>query len=210
MIISLIGMSGVGKTTWSQRLEKDAGFTRITCDDIIEKKLGTLLTKLGYSGTDGMAKWMGLPYEEQYIKNSEIYLELERQSLVETLDYICTHANRLNNIVIDTTGSVIYLDESVIQLLKQLTTLVYLETTEHVNQELFNTFVANPKPIYWGYHFNQKHGEEPDEAVKRCFPEVIAYRSQRYAEFAHVTVDYEICRNSTISTKDFISYIIRI
>jgi len=44
MTISLVGMSGTGKTYWSKQLESK-GFKRFCCDDLIGEKLGTVLKK---------------------------------------------------------------------------------------------------------------------------------------------------------------------
>ena len=38
MKISIVGMSGSGKTYWSKKLESE-GFKRFCCDDLIEEKL---------------------------------------------------------------------------------------------------------------------------------------------------------------------------
>lgn len=46
MIISFIGMSGMGKSAWSSKLEKEKGFKRYCCDNFIEKGLSPELEKL--------------------------------------------------------------------------------------------------------------------------------------------------------------------
>ena len=66
-------MSGSGKSYWSKKLQAK-GFKRFCCDDLIEKKLENELKKLGYSGIQDVAKWMGQPFDTQYLRSSKEYL----------------------------------------------------------------------------------------------------------------------------------------
>ena len=86
MHITLVGMSNIGKTHWSNRLAAEAGFERIDCDFLVEQKLGTELTKLGYAGIEDVAKWMGQPYASQYPDTSQKFVNCERAVMREILD----------------------------------------------------------------------------------------------------------------------------
>src|SRR5258706_6711991 len=119
MKISLIGMSGSGKTYWSEKLAQK-GFTIFCCDALIEKKLGVELTSLGYNGIEDVAKWMGQPFSAQYKQTSKRYLQFEQEVMEEFLQFL-EKTKDDENIVIDTTGSVIYLDKNIIKKLSQLT-----------------------------------------------------------------------------------------
>jgi dephospho-CoA kinase len=59
MILGLIGMSGVGKSYWADRLEA-AGFDCFHCDDLIAQKL-----RPGFDVACGsvydLGRWMGFP-----------------------------------------------------------------------------------------------------------------------------------------------------
>jgi len=83
-IISLIGMSGAGKTYWSKKLAK-TGFDRICVDNIIEEKLAPSLRKLGFLGIQDMAIWMGQPYEQYYQTRAGEYLNQERHLAINRL-----------------------------------------------------------------------------------------------------------------------------
>ena len=148
MIFSFIGMSGVGKSFWSNRLEKEKGYQKYSCDELIEKELSPELTLLGYKGTNGLSRWMGQPYDERYSANSRRYLELEAKVLGNSLKEIENSKNK--NIVVDTTGSVVYLPPELLRKLKQLTKVVYLETPEFVVKKMINLYLADPKPVIWG------------------------------------------------------------
>ncbi len=129
MILSLIGMSGSGKTYWAKKLEA-AGFKRYSCDDMIEQKLEFELNKLGYKGINDLAKWLGQPFESHYQHNSKRYLELEMECMEETYSQVLRHPNQ--NIIIDTTGSFIYMPEQTIKDLQKLSKVVFLSTPQVV------------------------------------------------------------------------------
>ncbi|MFA6106519.1 MAG: AAA family ATPase [Patescibacteria group bacterium] len=188
MFISLIGMSGVGKSFWSGKLEKEKGFKRFGIDDMIEAGLESELKKLGYSGIKDMSRWLGQPYDGRCAENSRRYLELEAENLQKALDAVENGAGE--NIVIDTTGSVAYLAEKLIARMKKLTKIIYFDTPETVIEKKIKQYFDNPKPILWGKSYNANPGEDPVLALKRCYPELLKYRTGRYEKLADITIDY--------------------
>lgn len=116
MIITLIGMSGVGKTHWAKQLEFH-GFRRFSADDHIEDKLRQELSALGYKGIGGAAEWMGQRYEERHTRTSQQYLGFERDVMLTVLARLGRHPNPQHDLVIDTTGSVIYLPDGILRAL---------------------------------------------------------------------------------------------
>src|SRR5258708_565140 len=134
MIISFIGMSGSGKSHWSKKLHAK-GFKRFCCDDLIEEKLGDELKKLGYSGIQDVAKWMGQPFDSQYKRSSKKYLQFETEALEEIFDQ--TNNFSVNDdIVIDTTGSVIYARKELLKRLTEQSKVIYFETQVLVKEEM--------------------------------------------------------------------------
>ncbi len=146
MIISFIGMSGAGKSHWAKILEREKGYKKYSCDELIEKDLTPELALLGYKGVNDVSRWMGQPYDGRYTANSRRYLELEAKVLGESLGKI----ENSKDVVIDTTGSVVYLPPKLLQKLKQFTKVVYLETPEFVMEKMINLYLADPKPVIWG------------------------------------------------------------
>lgn len=201
MKISLIGMSNSGKTHWSTKLEEQ-GFKRFCCDDMIEKKLGSELKRLGYSGIEDVAKWMGQPYDEQYPQTSKKYLDFEKEVMHEIIDYLQTAHNE-ETIVVDTTGSAIYTGDTIMTQLANLTKVVYLDTPDSVKKEMYEAYIANPKPVIWGDSYNQQPNETENQALARCYPELLAYRTDKYKYYAHETVPYEVQRSEGFTIKDF-------
>jgi len=66
-IISLIGMSGSGKTYWSKKMA-GKGFKHICCDDLISKELTLYSAKKNLKSIDKVAEWLGQPYKTNYAK----------------------------------------------------------------------------------------------------------------------------------------------
>ncbi len=124
--LSLIGMSGAGKSHWAQKLAA-AGFRVISIDDRIEKKLASELAAGGYRGIGGVAAWMGWPDQPAYRDREKKYLECEINSMGEALDEI--QASGEEGAILDTTGSVVYTGEEICRRMQSLTTVVYLEAS---------------------------------------------------------------------------------
>ena len=206
MIISLVGMSSAGKTYWAFELQKH-GYTRVTCDDRIEKKLGPELRKNGYKGLHEVAKWMGHPYEPQYPETSKRYLDFENEVMIEILDQITKRNGSPRKMVIDTTGSVIYTTGSVLKRLKELSSIIYLDIPEEKKQEIYQEFLRNPKPIIWGDAFKPREHESNDEALARCYQELLSFRAKRYEKIADITIPFDLHRQEGFTAPDFIEHI---
>lgn len=202
MIISLIGMSNSGKTYWSEKL-KSHGFRLFSCDDHIEKRLETVLKNFRFHGTDGMAKWMGQPFDRQYSETSKQYLELERESLENIIQHLY-HNGDYKNIVIDTTGSVVHIKGKIMDELAKLTTIIYLDTPAKIRHQMCELYFKNPKPVIWGDNYKRVYGESQLNALKRCYPNLLEYRCKKYKEYAHITLDYFLLRKSGFTTEDFL------
>lgn len=204
MKLSLIGMSGSGKTYWSKKLEK-AGYLRICCDDLIEERLSDELVKLGYKGIQDVARWMGQPYEERYKQSSKKYLNLETEIMKNVLETLKTL--RKENIVVDTTGSVIYAGQAILTALRKLTTIAYLNVPESVKEEMFEIFLKDPKPIFWGKSFQKNNKESNLQALSRCYPKLLQYRSILYKRYADITIDYFTLRKNHLYATSFLKTI---
>ncbi len=189
----------MGKSAWSSRLEKEKGFKKYCCDDLIEKGLSPELEKLGYGGINDVSRWMGQPYDERYKKNSQKYLELEAEALKNILQEI-KRLSKDKNITIDTTGSVIYLPQDILGDLKMRTKIIYLETHESVVKEMVKRYLDDPKPVIWGDVFKPFEDEENMQTLKRCYPKLLKYRKKLYKKLADIKIDYyeQMNKNFTV------------
>jgi shikimate kinase len=198
-------MSGVGKTTWAQKLE-ETGYTRYSCDDAIEEKLADELTKLGYRGINDLAKWLGQPYEPQYNTNEQRYLDLEKESVEEALEKVASLPDD-SRFVLDTTGSVIYMTDELLDELAEKTKIIYLETPEAVQQQMCENYFQDPKPVIWNGVYTQNPGEDETASLRRCYPELLKKRTQVYQRHAHVTIPYEVTWDEGFGVEDFLTRI---
>lgn len=206
MHISLIGMSNVGKSLWSKRLEQ-IGFLRFCIDDLIEEQLEQLLRDKGFNGIADVALWMGHPYEPQYQQNSKIYLDIERSVMHEVLKTISRPEMAERDIVVDTTGSVIYTGADIIKTLKQHTLVCYIETTPEIQDEMYQQFLADPKPIIWGTVFQMQDGELPSDALSRCYIDLLKQRTQEYHRHKNITIDIHTIRQPDYTADAFLNEI---
>jgi len=186
--IALIGMSGTGKSYWSKKME-EKGFRWYNCDDMIAERLGLEFPGIGNS-TRSLAKWMGKPFSEGYIEAEKLYLELE-EAVVE---HICDELEQTTEIsapvVVDTTGSLIYLQKNLLNRLRALTKMVHLRLAEEKHEQLFENFINDPKPVIWEGKFRPRKGETIQNALRRCYKELLSYRNERYSLIADYVLDY--------------------
>jgi len=203
MRISLIGMAGSGKSHWSKKLAQH-GFRRFCCDDLIAAKLAPDLTRPDGT-TMEMGTWMGFPYERHYKKHESTYLTYEIEVLNEILEYLESHKNTFGeNIVVDTTGSVIYTGDEILQKLGQYTKVIYLLTPPEVRDKLLNSYISKPHPMLWRDSFSKKPDETNQEALTRCYPQLLSARQRLYARYAEVEIDYYRRNEKSFTVTDFL------
>jgi len=206
MRLSLIGMSGSGKSYWSIKLA-ELGFRRFCCDDLIAEKLAPELRQA--NGTSrGLAEWMGFPYEPHYRERESRYLAFEIESLNEIFgDIESCESNTGERMVIDTTGSVIYTGDKVLTRLCRCTTVVHLSTPPEVKERMLKSYVAQPRPVLWRDVFSRKRGETNDEALARCYPRLLFARERLYGRYADVSVDYHKRNEPSFDANDLLEKI---
>ena len=199
--LSLIGMSGAGKSYWAQKLA-GAGFRVISIDDRIEEKLALELAAGGFRGIGGVAAWMGWPDEPTYAERERKYLECEVSSMNEALDQM--QAASEAGIVLDTTGSVAYTGEEICRRMQSLGTVVYLEASRAEEELLISRYLSDPKPVLWGDQFLPLPGEPVRDAIARCYPLLIAHRKKLYERYAHRVVSMEHLKGANVDARGFL------
>jgi shikimate kinase len=199
--LALIGMSGTGKTFWSKRLAQ-TGCPAFCCDDRIEQRLRTRLGG-GFAGTSGVASWMGWPDSPSYAQREAEYLAQE----IATLDEVLTDLvrNPARQLILDTTGSVIYTGNNLLLRLRRHMTIVYLAASSAEQQLLIERYLTDPKPVLWRGAFQPKKDETPRETVARCYPTLVAARRQSYEALAHCRVPVAELRDATLDAAAFLA-----
>lgn len=204
--LSLVGMSNVGKSYWSNRLHEESGFLTYGCDDEIEVQLENELRVQGYGGgIADVAHWMGQPYDPQFPAAQARYLELEADVTRQALDSL-ESGDKNRNFVLDTTGSVVHLDPSLRRSVKGQTTVVYLEATPEMQEEMFRRYMEHPKPVVWGDIYKSNENEDRLKSLSRLYPILLAHRSTLYDQMADVTITREDAE-SLRDSEDFLEHI---
>jgi shikimate kinase len=184
--LALVGMSGSGKSFWTKKLAA-AGWRSVCCDDLIEQRLAPRLAAGGYSGINGVAAWMGWPDSMTYVQREAEYLAEEIGVMDEFLSNLEKETSAAP-IVLDTTGSVIYVQNNILMRLRRQMTVVHLANTEDEQRLLVERYLNDPKPVLWRGTFHVKDQERPRETVARCYPLLIAARRKSYETLAHCAV----------------------
>ena len=208
MRISLIGMAGSGKSYWSKKLVKQ-GFKRFCCDDLIEKKLADKFAG-PYTTKMNPGKWMGFPYEPGYKKRESLYLAFEREVVSKTIEYLeNSENNSMEDIVVDTTGSVIYTGKEILGKLRKNTTIVYLTIPIEVRHALLKAYVSNPHPMLWRDIFQKGPNDTVEEALAQCYPLLVQARERLYEQYSDIAIDYYKRRKKGFEAIDLINEINR-
>lgn len=203
MHLSLTGMSGSGKSFWSERLVR-RGFTRFCCDDLIAARLAPRLSGKGDSIAQ-LGEWMGFPFQPGYEEREAEYLSLERETMAEALRMLkADPGSGTENIVIDTTGSVIYTGPEILAELRRLTTIVHLATPLAVQNGMLESYLSFPRPVLWRGMYTRIPPETDEQALARCYRELLARRERLYREFADLTVDYFKHRGTEFGIEEFL------
>jgi len=183
--LALIGMSGAGKSYWTTRIAA-AGYPAISCDTQIESRLKPALQSGGYTGINGVAAWMGWPHLPTYADRESAYLSEEIAVLDEVLTGLEKNPER--DLVLDTTGSVIYVGNHLLHRLRKQMLVVYLAASRDEQQLLIQRYLEDPKPVLWRGAFQARAGEDPKATVARCYPVLIGARRQSYEALAHCSI----------------------
>ena len=203
MRLSLIGMAGTGKSHWSKKLAGH-GFSRFCCDDLIAKRLAPELTRPDGTAME-MGEWMGFPYEPQYKEREAKYMAYEIEVLTEIFELLESgEMDSEEDIVVDTTGSVIYTGEEILGRLRQHTTIVYLSTPPELQEKMLKAYVSKPGPVLWRDMFSKEPHETNEQALARCYAELLLFRQRLYEQYADVTIDYYTRSQEDFGVSDFL------
>lgn len=201
--ITLMGMSGVGKTYFGCLLE-DAGWDFYSCDYVIGTKHLALdvtpddLTALSkFIGQLGNPDKGGLPFDE-FKKRQRLYYEAECASVEEAADVVdLTDAH----FICDSTGSLCEVeDDALLARLGKKTLFVYIKATPKEEQEVLKRAQQYPKPLFFPpSQFDAwlaEYGEvdDPADFARWVFPRLFESRLpkyQRLADLYGVTISSE-------------------
>ena len=173
--VALIGMSNIGKSYSGMRLATQYDFTLIEVDRLIWDALGE-------TDMDAFAAWQGQPYSDGYDARERQSIAMETDATRESLTTIA------RNPLLDTTGSVIYTDADVLQLIREDWFTVYIEAAPDHLDRLKEQYFAQPKPLAWHGHYKKRDGMTNRESLLASYPELLATRAADYAALADHTI----------------------
>lgn len=201
LALCIVGMSNCGKSYWSTQLHMKRSFSMISVDSYIESELDQVLKADGHVGMEGLAEWMGFPSDERFATNQVTYLAAE-EKITANVSPISG-----NNSVVDTTGSVVYLSRATRKHLVQNYLVVHIEAENHMLQLMTDNYFKTPKPVVWGSIYNPLPGESPDQALRRCYPNLLRQRRELYARMAHVSIPASFCLDRSLKIDAFLDAI---
>jgi shikimate kinase len=203
--LGLIGMSGIGKTAWAERLAA-AGHGCLHCDDLIARRLRRRFA-IGSPSLADVGAWMGMPHEPHYAERAAAYLAAECAVMRAIAAMLARRPEAGRGLVVDLTGSAVYVDPATLRALRETTTIVYLEADATRQERLLAAYLAQPRPLIWGGAFQPEPGEPPEAAVARSYPRLLARRAALYDRLSHVRVPASVHLDPNLSVADFLHYV---
>lgn len=206
MPITLIGMSGMGKTYISMVLSEQ-GWKHYSCDyeigtkylsENIQKTLNInekiTVDNLGYLsqfiGKLGDQSLQGLPLDE-FLRRQQLYYNAECQTVRDSIQLLEEHQKA----VIDSSGSLCeILDEELIDELGQKSLFIYLEASEDDKVKLMRRAQEKPKPLFFppnkfqewlqdylrSVNLSSPDEMNPNDFSRWIFPKLLASRLPKY------------------------------
>lgn len=209
--VTLLGMSGVGKTSLSTILEKSGWFhysgdVRIgrhylkndvpESDKIAMKNLAPLSRWLGRPGDPALG---GMALNE-FKRRLKLHHDAEVAAMLDVPEMIAqARQDGFTNFINDAGGSLCELDApEVFETLAAHTLIVYIKATKAEEEELFRRAVAKPKPLYYPPKFLDglvaeylaQSGDanadamNPDDFFRFAFPRLFQARLPKYEAIA--------------------------
>lgn len=202
MVLTLIGMSGVGKTYWADRLSEH-GYARLDCDALVAAKLRAMAGPVGATRA-AIGQWMGFPDDSGYQGREALYRSCEAAAVRDVLIHVMEASLSHTNWVIDTGGSAIYAGAALFRQLRRFTSIVYLELAPPMRQQLIDAYLAGPHPLIWDGKFRQLPGETREAAVRRCYAQLLGARERLYEQYSDVTLAADVHRSQDLTAAAFV------
>lgn len=207
LALCFVGMSNCGKSHWAAQLERRLGFGMLSVDAEIERAIAPELAAAGCTGIDGMAEWMGFPSDARFAGNEATYLAHEEVVTAAAVAGAAEVNGDRSNFVLDTTGSVVYLSQATLDELRARFLVVHLEASDDMLEAMTDNYFSTPKPVVWGDCYSRNGDEEPEDALRRCYPQLLRTRKERYHALAHVSIPAKFALDHDVSLKQILNRI---
>ncbi len=187
--LAFVGMSNIGKSYTATRLSKTHSFQLVEIDRLIWEDLE-------HDSMADFAAWQGQPYTEGYDEREAVSVSLETKA---------THSAMVQasgNSLLDTTGSVIYIDELVKQQLQNAFLIIHIAAGPEDLERLKDDYFALPKPLVWRGHYRKLGGKSEEESILACYPKLLQSRKTAYETLADVTLASSFVLDKATSMDD--------
>jgi len=174
--LAFVGMSNIGKSYTASRLSKTHKFQLVEVDKLIWEELDQ-------GSMADFAAWQGQPYTEGYAEREAVSISLETNATRKAMTPI------EGNSLLDTTGSVIYIDDAVKQQLKDTFLIVHITAGQEDLERLKEDYFSLPKPLIWREHYQKIDGKTQEESILACYPKLLNSRKSAYETLADVTLE---------------------
>jgi hypothetical protein len=113
------------------------------------------------------------------------------------------------DVVLDCSGSVIYIDPKLLESMQSVSTVIYLEASKNYINAMCEQYVANPKALIWDESFQPNDHEGAHETIRRCFKTLIDNRQRKYLSLSDYKIEFETARSGSFSFPEFVRTIIQ-
>lgn len=200
MVLTFIGFSGCGKSHLAQLFASELGWKHFCCDSLIEELLGPELDQSEAAGTRRVAHWLGVPSSDGFLSRQSKYLAAEQQVMEEICREI-SHLGSDEQAIVDTTGSVIYMPQKILDSLRASSTLVYLRIPPADEERMYQQYILDPKPLVWLDAYSQNAGQSLAQALKTSYPVLLHQRAKSYARWAHHVIPAGFADRPTLTPR---------
>lgn len=187
--IALVGMSNIGKSYTAKRLAENYNFNLIEIDKLIQ-------LDMGHKSLVDFAEWQGQPFSKGYAEREGRSIQLETLATKKAI------LSKKNNTLIDTTGSVIYIDNTVLKKLTENFFIVYIQVHNDHLKNLTSQYLSNPKPLIWKNFYRKIPGKTHIESLMLCYPELLNARKKEYEKISDKIISSAKVLNRITSIDD--------
>lgn len=173
--LAFVGMSNIGKSHTATRLSKTHNFQLVEVDKLIWEELDQ-------GSMADFAKWQGQPYTDGYAQRETVSIALETKATKKAMMPI------KGNTLLDTTGSVIYVDVDVTAQLKRDFLIIHISAGAEDLERLKEDYFALPKPLVWREYYKKTDEKTQEESILACYPVLLKSRKAAYENLANVTL----------------------
>lgn len=180
--IAFIGMSNIGKSYTAARLSKSHRFQLVEVDSLIREALGQ-------GSMADFAKWQGQPFTDGYDAREAVSIDLETDATRKAI------LQSQGNTLLDTTGSIIYVNDDVKHQLKRDFLIVLIAAEDEDLERLKTDYFALPKPLIWRGHYKKIEGKTQEESILECYPALLHSRKSAYEALGDVVLNSSFVLN---------------